>query len=305
MLSVYFGSEQTPYTAAIGTKWMISAVARIMNPGCKADHLLVAEGPQGVGKSSSMSILAGDHFADTGITIGDKDSYQNLRRVWIYEFGELSSIKSAKDVERVKSFVSSRSDHYRPSYGKRALDFPRQCVFVGSTNESTYLADKTGNRRFWPFKCGNIDLKSLSRDRDQLWAEAMTRYQSNETWYIDTADLVAECREQQEAREQVDPWVQFASEWLSDPSIPDEGIGYPARTHLNIDRGITTADLLVGAIGMKRDRIDRAAETRAGQVLRHLGWERRQVRNGTQRAYRYFGLSLLVTTSAPEGGDTE
>lgn len=310
MLVTYLGAEKNAYTEAIGTKWMLSAVARVMNPGCKADHLLVLEGEQGTGKSTALKTLAGQWFTDTGVVLGDKDSYQNLRRVWIYEFGELSSIRSAKDVERVKGFISSASDRYRPSFGRRAIDFPRQCVFAGSTNEGTYLADRTGNRRFWPVKTGHIDLVGLERDRNQLWAEAVARYESRETWHVDSLELVAECRERQEEREQIDPWVQFAVEWLANPTIRDDeglgrGLGYPVCIPLQTKDGITTTDLLVGAIGMKRDRIDRAAETRAGQVLKHLGWERRQVRNGSVRVWRYFDLSLPVTTSDLEGGDTQ
>jgi predicted P-loop ATPase len=313
MLPHYFGAEQNGYTGAIGVKWMISAVARIMSPGCKSDHLLILESPeQGTGKSTALNILAGEYFADTGIVLGDKDSYQNLRRVWIYEFGELSAIRSAKDVERVKGFVTSRSDHYRPSYGRRALDFPRQCVFAGSTNETTYLADRTGNRRFWPVKTGRIDLAGLALDRDQLWAEAVTRYSSNEPWHVDSLELVNQCREQQEEREHLDPWVQFVTEWLTDPTVPDENLGGTARSRVNVENGITTADVLVGAIAMKRDRIDRAAETRAGQVLTHLGWERRKVRDPAdwkKRTWRYFEPTKNVPTvptvshSNDEGGD--
>lgn len=301
LLSSYFGAEPTGYAEAIGVRWMVSAVARVEQPGCKADHMLVLEGEQGIGKSTALSILAGQWFADTGIVLGDKDSYQALRRVWLYEFAELSSLRSARDVERVKSFVSSPSDHYRPSYGRRTIDFPRQCVFAGSTNEDTYLSDRSGNRRFWPVKCGRIDLDGLRCGRDQLWAEAYARYSSGERWHVDSYELAAACREQQEEREHVDPWLQFLAEWLEEPTIPDENQGFPARTRLHLERGITTADALVGAIAMKRDRIERGAEMRMGQCLKSLGWERRRVRTGATRAWLYFPVSLPVPTSIGEG----
>lgn len=111
------------------------------------------EGAQGLGKSTGVRVLAGDEwFGDTPITFGDKDSYQALRAKWIYELGELASVTRA-ELNRAKSFLSATFDVYRPSYGRRTRDFKRQCVFVGTTNESAYLRDPTGNRRFWPIRC--------------------------------------------------------------------------------------------------------------------------------------------------------
>jgi len=144
-----------------------------------------------------------------------------------------------------------------------------------------------------------------------LWAEAFVRYQSKETWHVDSLELVAECQDQQADRVQVDPWVQFATEWLEDPTVPDESLGSSARTRLRLENGFTTADLLVGAIAMKRDRIDRAAETRAGQVLKYLGLERRKVRHPDdwrKRTWRYFEGAKdvpTVPTESEKGGDAQ
>ena len=151
--SRYLGAYASPYSAAVGRRWLISAVARVFEPGCKVDSLLALEGKQGIGKSTALRVLTGAAwFADTGIAIGDKDSYQALRRKWIYEFSELASIRG-RDIERVKSFLSSQVDTYRASYGRRTQDHPRQVVFAGSTNEAHYLADPSGSRRFWPLRC--------------------------------------------------------------------------------------------------------------------------------------------------------
>jgi len=307
MLSTYFGSEKNPYTAAIGTRYMIGAVARIEQPACQMDTMLVCEGDQGILKSSALRALAGQWFADSGLSIGDKDSYQSLRRVWIYEIPEFASIKAARDIERVKAFLTSRCDHYRPSYGRRAIDVPRQCVFAGSTNESEYLLDKTGARRFWPFNCGRIDLVSLERDRDQLWAEAVTRYESKERWWVDSLELRNLCEAEQADRTPVDPWVPIVEQWLADGYVlvPDGNGGFD---RVNPAEGLTTTDVLRGAISMHKERIDRAAEMRAGQVLRHFGWERRRVRIGSDRAWKYFGPPLPVPTGGTEtseGGDNQ
>lgn len=280
MFSRYFGAEQTPYTSAIGIRFMISAVARVMEPGCKVDNVVTLEGDQGIGKSRGARVLAKreEWFADTGITLGDKDSYQCLRGVWVYELAELSSVKSARDVERYKAFFSSPVDNYRPSYGRRNVKFPRQCVFIGTTNEQVYLNDRSGNRRFWPVRCGLVDLAALARDVDLLWAEALTRYESKEVWHVDSVDLAERCKQEQSEREEIDPWVQIVEPWLE---------GEYAQS-LARDKGIGTVDVLRSAIGMASDRIDRAAETRVGQVLRYLKWEPTRPRIDGVRVRKYF-----------------
>ena len=289
LFASYFGADDTSYAEAIGVRFMISAVARVMDPGCKVDNLVVLEGPQGIGKSTAARVLAknAEWFSDTGVVLGDKDSYQCLRGVWLYELAELASVRAVRDVERYKAFFSSPIDTYRPSYGRRNVQIPRQTIFIGTTNELEYLHDKSGNRRFWPVKCTRVDLESLRSDVDMLWAEAVTRYESREAWHVDTVDLAEQCREQQAEREQVDPWVQFVADWLA-PEWPVIRSGDDYE-RINKVQGVTTADVLRGAIGMAKDRIDRAAETRAGQALRHLGWESQRFRLDGERVRKYFG----------------
>lgn len=143
LLARYFTADDSEYTRAVGARWMISAVARVFEPGCQADCMLVIEGEQGRRKSTGLETLAGkEWFADTPIDLGSKDAYQVLRRKWIYEIAELDSFRG-RDVTRIKAFVSARTDNYRPSYGKRNRDFGRQVVFCGTTNESEYLTVTT------------------------------------------------------------------------------------------------------------------------------------------------------------------
>jgi len=293
--ATYLGAYPSPYSAAVGRRWMIAAVARVFDPGCKVDSLLGLEGQQGIGKSSALRLLAGPAwFADTGITIGDKDSYQSLRRKWIYEFAELSSIRG-RDVERVKNFVSSQCDTYRASYGRRTQDHPRQVVFAGSTNEDQYLNDPTGARRFWPLKCGVVDLAALKRDRDQLWAEACAAYRAGEPWHLDTPDLRALAQAEAAEREERDDWIDVVGRWLD----------APAR---ELAKGITTAEVLQLAIGMPAERITPASTKRIGHVLRALGFHRRQVRVGgwNRREWRYFYVTdnAAETSSRDATGDT-
>ena len=171
----------------MGLRWMVSAVARVMAPGCQVDHLLVFEGPnQGEGKSTALRILAGDdHFSDSlPHDLSHKDAKDHTRGKWIIELPELTQFKR-NEIETLKAFITRREEVFRPSYGRHEIRCPRQCVFAGTTNESEYLVDTTGNRRFWGVAIGDIDLDALRRDRDQLWAEAVHLYRSGERWHLD------------------------------------------------------------------------------------------------------------------------
>src|SRR5262249_42604988 len=152
------------------SKFLISAVARIYEPGCQADHIIILESDQGEGKSTALRIMGDPFFTDDLAELGTKDASLATAGVWIIELSELDAMTRA-DRSRIKSFVSRRVDRYRPVYGRRLVETKRQCVFAGSVNDSEYLKDDTGARRFWPVRCGRIDLDGIRRDKDQLWAE--------------------------------------------------------------------------------------------------------------------------------------
>lgn len=282
----YFGAEHTPYLEAIGIRWMVSAVARVMRPGCQADCMVVFESSQqGQKKSTGIEVLAGtEWFSDTPFVPGDKDSYQGLRGVWIYEFGELTHVRAA-DVEKTKNFVSARIDRYRPSFGKRTRAFPRQCVFAGTTNEDTYLQDRTGNRRFWPVRVLRmVDIEAIARDRDQLWAEARSRYESQERWYADTEEVRALCEKEQETRVNPDAWMEIVAEWIAAPKLHDQAGLFDTSD------GITTKDILLHALKMRPCEMKKSDEMRAGSTLRSLGYERSKwpVTRGEARVHVYL-----------------
>jgi putative DNA primase/helicase len=287
MLPLYFGADDNAYTCGVGARWMISAVARIMKPGCQVDCTMVLEGKQGLGKTSALRAMVPDPgwYVDTGINVGDKDSYQNLRGVWIYGLDELDSLRRG-DVTKWKNFLSQTRDRYRPSYGRRARDFARQNVFAGTTNEDAYLADRTGNRRYWPVRLRRpVHVAELAAARDQLWGEAVARFDAGERWHVDTPEFRALCEEQQAERVQGDPWNEIVAKWIENPT---EASGDGRCEPFDISQGVLTSEVLVHALGVDPAHIKRADEMRVAEVLRTLDFVRgkRETVNGV-RGHRY------------------
>lgn len=173
-LKTYLNAEGPEvYLRAVSRKYLLALVARVMSPGIQADSFLVLEGGEGVGKSSTGRILAGDEwFMDTLPDLKDKDAMLNLQGAWIVEISELAAFKHAQSSEAVKAFLTRRIDRVRAPYGRLYKDTPRQSMFLGTTNLDSYLRDKTGNRRFWPVKVGATKFDELKEARDQLFAEA-------------------------------------------------------------------------------------------------------------------------------------
>ena len=281
-LTTYLGAEDTPYTRAVGARWLVSAVARVREPGCQADHMLVLEGPQGKRKSTALRTLCGAQwYTDRISDPANKDSAAETAGIWIGEFSDLATMRRA-DVESIKAFVTRRVDRYRPSYGRCVVVQPRQCVFAGTTNEDCYLGDATGARRFWPVLCGQIDVAAIERDRAQLWAEAMARYDSGERIWLDTEELVAAATEEQDARYVGDPWEGTVAEWLETSAC---------QRLVASQGGITTSDVL-GVLSIDTGRRSRADEMRCSALLRRLGWKRGRAQLSGRRCYRFNRIAL-------------
>jgi putative DNA primase/helicase len=229
--SRYLGAPDDRVTQAMGRAWLIQAVARAMQPGCKADTVLIMRGPQGSGKSTSLSILGGDWFRDTPIDLASKDRFSALQGAWIYELAELDSLRRA-EAQTLKAFVSSQRDSYRPSYGRNTRDVPRTTVFAGTTNDDEFLQDATGSRRWWVIETTACDAPALREDRDQLWAEAVHVYREGESWHLEQ-DLEADRAIVAQQYEVSDPLAAPFEIWcdkLHDYTIAE---AWSALGHLN------------------------------------------------------------------------
>jgi len=289
----YMGAPLNAYTRAIGPRWMISAIARIYQPGVQADCALVALADQGKLKSTAFRTLAvrDPWFSDSIDTLGDRDSRERLRGLWIVELSELSALRRS-ELEHVKSFLSCRVDHYRPAYGRRSIDVPRSCVFCGTSNDESPFVDATGNRRFWPVRTGRIDLATLTRDRNLLWAEALTRYLANEKWWIDSEELEeAVTREQEEAFEG-NATDELILSWCARPvprTYSENGLPVTVEPFDSSPQRVTITDVLLHALAKPRYAINQADRYLVRNCLRHAGWTRSpQTKLPGNRNVRYY-----------------
>jgi predicted P-loop ATPase len=255
-LTSYLGSENSAYTRAIGRMFLVSMIARVEDPGCKADYMIIFEGGQGTLKSTACAILGGRWFSDSmpDVRVG-KDASQHMRGKWLIEYAELHAMSRA-DTALLKAFVSRQTERYRPTFGRREVIEPRQCIFAGTTNKQTYLRDETGARRYWPVKTGKIDAEALTRDRDQLLAEALQLYREGTTWWPDKSFEREHIQPEQETRFETDPWEQ------------------PIREALEGCDKAMVRDVARQALQMNVDRVGTSDARRITGIFERLGWIR-------------------------------
>jgi predicted P-loop ATPase len=265
-LTTYMGAEATPLTRAIASAWMISAVARIMRPGCEVDGALILEGRQGLGKNAAIAALLPDPewHAELAGALDKPDTRIQLSGKWIVEMSEMKNVKRS-EVEEIKSFLTATSDTYRAPYDRTFGTHARQNVFIGSSNSSAYLKDDSGNRRFWPIYCQPvvrdkwIDRDALIRDRDQLWAEAYHKYAAGESWKIEDTELGVLLEEAQEARRIRDPWELAIAFFL-------------------VDLTETTTLEILGAMEKPLAQMHSGDTIRVNAIMRRLKWEQTRPR---------------------------
>lgn len=304
LLIDYLGAEDTEYTRAVTRKALAAAVARIYRPGCKFDYMLTLRGQQGIGKSALISKLGVEWYSDSFTTMQGKESYEQVLGVWIMEVGELAGMKKA-EAEQIKLYISKQVDRFRPAYGRRTQEFPRQCIFIATTNETQFLRDTTGNRRFWVVDTPNEPTKDLWQDLTaeevkQIWAEAVELYRRGEKLYL-SRELEVVAREIQESYEEENPKVGIVAEYL-ERLLPDDWDSrdlYSRRGWLETDSEgtqkrtvVCTMEIWAEALGGNPDKYDRYAGKEIRDIMSHLkGWRyqgnnRRTIKPyGRQRFY--------------------
>lgn len=248
------GAAETHYSQAVSKNWWVSIVARVMKPGCKVDTMVILEGLQGSYKSTAMQIVGGKWYGEVTESPTNKDFFQALHGKVIAEIAELDSFSRA-ETTTIKRVLSTAIDRFRPPYGRHAQDFPRQCVFVGTTNEKNYLKDHTGARRFWPVKVHKIDLDYIRENRDQLFAEAVVMFREGATWWAMPTD---ETNVQQADRYDADVWEDIIAGYLA------------------LNYQVTVAGVATGPLEIDPGRISKLDQMRIAKILERLGWHREQ-----------------------------
>lgn len=254
-----YGCERSDYTAAVGRCWLISLVARAFKPGCQVDTMVVLEGAQGLRKSSSLEILGGQWYRAITQPFGSKEWLEAITGVvWLAEVADLSGFRG-RDLDHLKAALTTRVDRFRRSYDRRALDYPRRCVFTGTTNRDDWQADDTGARRFLPAAVREVNLDFIRANREQLFAEAVHQFKAGTDWWeIPTK----EAEQEQEQRRDDDVWQ---------PRI---------EMYLHGKVSTTVPDLLEFCLNIEPDKQDKRAQMRVSSILRSLGFIRKVERQG-------------------------
>lgn len=304
LLIDYLGAEDSPYTRAVTRKALVAAVARIYRPGCKFDYMLTLRGRQGLGKSALIARLGGKWFSDTFTTMQGKDAYEQVMGVWIMEVGELAGMRKA-EAETIKLYISKQVDRFRPAYGRRLQEFPRQCIFVATTNETQFLRDATGNRRFWVVDTPGTPTHSIWDELTpetvrQIWGEAVALYKAGEELFL-PRELEEAAREIQDLYEEENPRAGLVADYL-DRLLPEDWDAmdlYARRAWLETGgegtvkrRIVCTMEIWAEALGGNPDRYDRYAGKEIRDIMAGLkDWRRSKKDRITIRPYgqqRYY-----------------
>lgn len=257
----YMDGANDQYTREVGRLILDAMIARVERPGCKFDYMVVFEGEQGVGKSTACKILGGQWFSDNApIGLPAKDAVPQMMGVWVFEVGELDSLRKT-DVREMKSFLSRASDRARQAYARKALTVPRQCIFIGTTNEDTYLSDETGNRRFLPVKVGQVDMTGLAEIRNQLMAEVWHK-RTNRALMLSSASDMEAVKAQEERRV-----ISGAEEMITQ------------HLALLTDKKISSTSL-ISIVGGRM--VDPNIARRISTIMHSLGWEKARWRDNVE-----------------------
>jgi predicted P-loop ATPase len=272
-LTDFMGVKESEYSRLVGRFFLIGLVARIYRPGCQMRFMPIFEGRQYRGKSSAFRVLGGKWYGDSTLNLHNKDSYQLIQGVWVYEIAELDSFSRA-DSTMVKAFISSQVDRFRAPYAAAPEDHPRSVGFGGSTNEGEYFKDETGNTRYWPLRCEEVDsinIDGLAGVRDQLFAEATDLFRRGERWHPLAEEQQMLFEPEQAEREVVDPWYERVVIYLGGTTVSR----------------VTALELLTDCLKIEVGKIGRAkAESMAiSKIMRRQGWKKERETSGNRLWY--------------------
>jgi predicted P-loop ATPase len=225
-------------------------------------------------KSAALRTLAvrDEWFTDRLSNVASKDAILETAGVWLVELSEMDALTRAS-ASSIKAFLTRRHDKFRPPYGKHPINLARQCVFTGSLNPPIggYLKDPTGSRRIWPVACkGTIDRDGIERDRDQLWAEAVTRFKAGKVWWLESPELEALATVEQALRFKADVWKEPIEKWLKR------------------QKDVSIGEVLEHVLGLAPQDQNHAAEIRVANILTNLGFTKHRTRKGNDRENRYW-----------------
>lgn len=258
-LTQAFSAKDGVYVRAASGNFFKSMVARVYYPGCQADNMLILEGDQGIRKSSALRALGGNWYTESGDQVGNKDFTMLLQGKLVVEMAELSAFSNS-ETTAIKRMITIPSDRFRPPYASTVQEFPRTSVFVGTTNDKEYLKDFTGGRRFWPIEIYSVDMEYIVQSRDQLFAEAISRYKSGEEWWL-MPEL--ETKREQESRREKDAYESIIQDYLT--GFQSQNARIPMRN-------------VAQELGFEIQHLDMKTQRRIGKIMRILGWENLQVR---------------------------
>ncbi len=259
------GSDDNEYVRAVSKNFWIGMAARVLQPGCQLDNMVILEGAQGAGKTNALRAIGGLWYTEAKESVQSNDFFMALHGKILVEIAELDSFGKA-EITRIKQVITSSTDRFRAPYARTAQDHKRMSVFVGTTNEDAYLRDVTGGRRFWPIKCGVINLDAILTMRTQLFAEAVALFKRGETWY----KMPAMTAQVQESRRQSDEWEPLIEDWLDGK------------------RGVLIADIAFGCLKMDASKLDLMTQRRIGNIMRVLKWEKRAARVGYKSVKAWY-----------------
>lgn len=250
-------------------KTLISAVARVLNPGCKVDTVLILHGAQDAGKSSFFRELASpDWFDDSFKDVANKDELLKLHQVWFIEWAELEQVFKRRDISTVKAFITTQEDMIRPPYAKSVKKFKRPSIIVGSTNEDEFLGDTTGNRRYWIIpNVDRVDLTLIRAQRDRIWAAAYHAFKSGESWKLPQS-LKQASTEATSEFSFGDPWEKVVLQYAQEMAYSD---------------GIEVSDILTHGLKLGLSEQDKRAEMRVTSILKRGGWDSKRLRRDGKR----------------------